>query len=290
MQNSLWQIEYGNEVITMFGYRTESFSGLGERNAAEVMAYETFEMNNADILETLRDTLLKDRPLSGKINAFLEELNREGFVDDISFDDGIVFFQEVLNDIQETTGKEIRYALWLTDLEQVLDYYGKYVYSQDDIDCYEMSDIVLSELSDGNLYGYTSYPFPLDLDNHPEQKAYIEETFQQKRVAEPEFLQDIKDRIFQLPDFSYPDISKESLLQNFELIKQIAGRYQNLVQNFYEEKDSAFYFVMSDLLTIDVLRLKQTASLNNKIEQAKSQKQEIFSKDSVSLKTKEEIL
>ena len=42
-------------------YRTEAFSGTGERDAAEVMAFETFTLGNVDILQTLAEGPLKGR-------------------------------------------------------------------------------------------------------------------------------------------------------------------------------------------------------------------------------------
>ena len=146
----------------MIRYRTETFSGLGERNAAEVMSYETFEMGNVDILETLLNTVLKDR---GEINEqcfqYMNAINNSGLDGIPKFKEGVQFFQEVLAEIKAVTGHEIKYALWLANLEDVKDknFYGKYIESDDDIDAYETGPVILSELGcDGTLYGYPTWP------------------------------------------------------------------------------------------------------------------------------------
>ena len=157
--------------IQMIRYRTETFSGLGERNAAEVMSYETFEMGNVDILETLLNTVLKGR---GEINEkcfhYMNSINNSGLEDMPTFEEGIKFFQDVLTEIKAVTGHEIQYALWLADLEDVKDkdFYGKYIESDGDVDAYEIGPVVLSELGcDGTLYGYIALPVCI---NHEEMR------------------------------------------------------------------------------------------------------------------------
>ena len=48
-------------------YRTEILFGDNYRDAAKVMAHETFELENTDILSTLRTTILKESPISDKL-------------------------------------------------------------------------------------------------------------------------------------------------------------------------------------------------------------------------------
>jgi len=152
----------------MVRYRTESFSGLGERDAAEVMAYETFTMGNVDILETLEKGLLKNNPeLRNRCLDFIEELNNNGYVEDFSCSDGVAFYKEVLEEIQKVTGHDIQYALWLADKNVVTGKecgcYGKDMYDAEDYDAYEVGPVVLSDLgSDGSLYGYVNYPEPIE--------------------------------------------------------------------------------------------------------------------------------
>ena len=146
----------------MIRYRTETFSGLGERNAAEVMSYETFEMGNVDILETLINTIFKDRlEINERCFYYMNAINNSGLDEMPTFEEGVKFFQEVLTEIKAATGHEIKYALWLADLDDVKDksFYGKYIESDDDIDAYETGPVILSELGcDGALYGYTTLP------------------------------------------------------------------------------------------------------------------------------------
>ena len=80
-------------------YRTEAFSGLMERDAAEVMAFETFELGNTDILETLQETLLKESSLRDKFSGFIRELEDNGYVDDMFTDEKVNFFKEVLDSL-----------------------------------------------------------------------------------------------------------------------------------------------------------------------------------------------
>lgn len=144
-------------------YRTEAFSGMMERDAAEVMAFETFELGNTDIFETLQETLLKDSSLRDKISGFIRELENNGYVDDMSSDDKVLFFKEVLKEINKVTGLDIKYALWLADIETVIDFYGRDMLNENDYESYEIGPVVLSELGyDGTLYGYVNYPVSLE--------------------------------------------------------------------------------------------------------------------------------
>lgn len=110
-------------------YRTEAFSGLQERAAAEVMAFETFELGNVDILETLVSGVLAGRSheMVERCLQMIDELNRNGYVDDMGQMEKVGFFQEVLSEIERSTGVQVKYALWLADIETVTDreWYGR---------------------------------------------------------------------------------------------------------------------------------------------------------------------
>lgn len=154
-------------------YRTEAFSGQQYRDAAEVMAFETFEMGNVDMLETLSKGVLKDSVVLQQCANFINEIDRNGFVDDFSPEDGVEFFKKVLSEIQRVTGHDIKYALWLADLDTVKSFYGQDMASEDDYDAYEVGQVVLSDLgSDGTLYGYANFPRPISL----EEKTYFHVT------------------------------------------------------------------------------------------------------------------
>ena len=145
----------------MIRYRTETFSGLEERDAVKVMAFETFEMGNDDILETLKDGILKNHEMAEELGSILLDRgnNIEGFKEE---KDQREFFSKVLKAIEEVSGFKVRYALWLADLEPVRDFYGKAEITEDEIDAYETGPVVLSDLDyEGALYGYEALPEPV---------------------------------------------------------------------------------------------------------------------------------
>lgn len=147
-------------------YRTETCYGSGERDAVSVMVYETFELGNTDILQTLENGLLKNQPeLRNKCSDLIDEMNNNGAVEDYGENEWRDFYEEVLKIIQKETGIHVKYVLWLADKEAVMDSsdgYGSYVLSEEDIDAYEIGPVVLSELGyDGTLYGYEEYPEPI---------------------------------------------------------------------------------------------------------------------------------
>lgn len=146
-------------------YRTESFSGGNYRDAAEVMAFETLELGNADILDYLLSTCLKDRPIAHELKALSDELGGEEgeeFIDDMSFEDMRNFYRRVLDDIRLVTGISVNYVLWLTDKESVQSVYGQYMADANDYDSYLIGPVILSDLgSEGALYGYTELPQPV---------------------------------------------------------------------------------------------------------------------------------
>lgn len=66
-----WELEYDdvNYVVTVkvkepVGYRSDDLFGDGYRDAVDVMAHEIFELQNADILDTLADGVLKDMDIA----------------------------------------------------------------------------------------------------------------------------------------------------------------------------------------------------------------------------------
>lgn len=160
-------------------YRTEILFGDNYRDAAKVMAHETFELENTDILSTLRTTILKESPISDKLRILEEEVESG----DISSDDNgelyniyqthdsygddtcesIQFFNNILDEIKNVTGKDIKYVLWLCDdKESVYNYDTHNELTDDDIDIYNESDIILSDIGiGGKLYGYETLPSPI---------------------------------------------------------------------------------------------------------------------------------
>ena len=145
----------------MLRYRTETFSGEGFRDAAEVMAFETFELGNTDIPEYLCSHQLKGSSLAPALESITRELDDNGFVDDMSWEEKVDFFRDVLEDLSKVTGANITHALWLAGPDTVLNFYGKDFTPDSCIDAYEPGPVILTDLGyDGTLYGYDHEPYP----------------------------------------------------------------------------------------------------------------------------------
>lgn len=162
-------------------YRTERLWGEGYIDAAEVMAHETFELGNTDIAETLAETILKGTSVGEKLLILTKELEKDEIVEgdngllfeiienysNSEFYEklGILFFEEVLEEINRVTNKDIKYCLWLSDSpEDIINEYDmNNELDENSFDAYEESDIILSDLGiGGKLYGYEEEPRPVD--------------------------------------------------------------------------------------------------------------------------------
>lgn len=150
----------------MIRYRTEAFSGSGERNIVDVMRFETFELGNTDILETLQDDVLEGNPICrkfGHVIDFLQGENEDPPYESIC--EQRIFFQSIVSEISKVTGYDLKYALWLADKDTVTDktFYGKDMVDNNDFDSYETGPVVLSELGyEGTLFGYVNFPVCLE--------------------------------------------------------------------------------------------------------------------------------
>ncbi len=148
----------------MIMFRTEAFSGSGVRKADEVMAFEIFELGNTDILETLADGILKNRPITLAVMSTIKAIET-GDKDLPAADDDVAlkFCSELLREVFEETGVKVNYALWLTSKESISEFFGRDMADGLDYDAYETGPVVLSE-DDGDggvLFGYTDMPKPL---------------------------------------------------------------------------------------------------------------------------------
>lgn len=147
-------------------YRTEAAYGEGFRDAIEVMTFETYELGNMDILDTLAPQLQEKYPeISKEMENFCQEIEDNGYVDDMSEEDWNDFYRKVLNAINDITGRDdLKYCLWLADYDVVVDYYGDGKITKEDVDAYYTSDegkepVIASDLGvDGRLYLYEEYP------------------------------------------------------------------------------------------------------------------------------------
>ena len=162
------------------GIRTEQLFGEGYRNAAEVMAHEVFILGNTDILDNLATTIFKGTKFQEELqtlsDVLLEIENNEelsDFCDRVYEDEtlGVTYFERIIEGINNLTGKNIKYALWLCDsVEEIKNEYE--IVSSDNFtifDLYEKSDVILSDIGKGGkLYGYEELPSPfshLDIED-----------------------------------------------------------------------------------------------------------------------------
>lgn len=172
-----WELEYDdvNYVVTVkvkepVGYRSDDLFGDGYRDAVDVMAHEIFELQNADILDTLADGVLKDmdiaenlKHLSCDIGApravyFADILEEEDA--DTAEEKAKAFVREILDAVREKTGKDIKYVLWLSG--SVDDVIAEYELNESitEFDEYSTADsVVLSDIGKGGkLFGYEKLP------------------------------------------------------------------------------------------------------------------------------------
>ena len=107
-------------------FRTESYSGTGQRDAAAIMAYETYCLGNTDIPDYLSRGILKGTPAAAALTALICTLETDGEgMDDEPTDAQIALFREVLAEVERATGYRIRFALWLADKKAMEEIYGK---------------------------------------------------------------------------------------------------------------------------------------------------------------------
>ena len=138
----------------MVRYRAEDTYGEGHRGIVEVMEYEIFELENEDIIDTLGSTYFSDNSLK---SLEFRSLVSNQFCSKLTALDSITFCERVLELLNKKTGENLKYCLWLADLETVLK-----LYEGVNVDAYDTSDVVLSDLGyDGSLYAYEELPIPL---------------------------------------------------------------------------------------------------------------------------------
>ena len=138
----------------MIKYRTEM--GVdSERKALPVMLFEIAELHNIDILEYVSDNYLLSEELKTDVQEIIDN------IDDVDEDGCKEVLEEILNCIEDSTGKKICYALWLADKDAVEDMYEG---NERDIYAYNVDDaVVLSDLGyEGTLYGFEEMPEPIE--------------------------------------------------------------------------------------------------------------------------------
>ena len=150
-----------NAAIPKIQYRNESYSGSEIRDAQKIISFEILELGNTDILETIAapDSKLISDEFKEKLEK-IEDMMKNGGVLGIEDTETV---NSILVNINAHTGKNFRYALWLTDRDTVRDLYSDEYDDDsdeyDDIDGYETSDYVLADTGIlGVLYLYEDMP------------------------------------------------------------------------------------------------------------------------------------
>lgn len=140
-------------------YRTESYSGSGERRFAYVLRFELFELGNSHIFdELIQNELVRNWRLVAQMKNMVREWEENGYVDDMSETDQLEFLEKVRLEISAQTGQDIQFALWLADKSCVQKFYGG---TGGDTEGYVTSDVVLSNLGcSGILFGYELESLP----------------------------------------------------------------------------------------------------------------------------------
>ena len=155
-----------------YGYRTEIVFGEGYSDPVEVMAHETFSLQNTDVLRTLSEGVLYGTELSGillhiadVIEGGVRDDGLQTMLDDVyrnDADDGRRLFSElVVPEIVRITGRPLTHVMWLCDTpDDVIDSYGMLDdVGYDDIDRYPVGHVVLSDIGyEGKLWGYDHDP------------------------------------------------------------------------------------------------------------------------------------
>lgn len=135
-------------------FRSDYVYGEGIREPAAVIAYEFFELQNTDIPRYILEHYQVSPKCQETWQALINEMEELGACEDIGTAEQEKYAAELID------GLNINYVLWLASKDNVIDLYGA---DEDDIDEYEVSDVILSDLGpDGRLYGYVNDPQPIN--------------------------------------------------------------------------------------------------------------------------------
>lgn len=141
----------------MIQYRCEEVFGSHITNIIDVITYEVMILGNNDILIYLNNHYLENS-LKKETISFINELNENGFIDDMSIEDFKCYLKRVFIFIYKKYGINIKYGLWLTTKEMVKNFYCKNL-KKFTILGFETSNFILSDLGlEGQLYGYENLP------------------------------------------------------------------------------------------------------------------------------------
>ena len=159
------------------GFRNNAAFGDGVIEADKIIAYEIFELGNSDILRYVLDNFKPqnsdDMFLITDIKTYIDELEENGYVDDLYTSDKEAFAQKIVEYVSRQSGIDVKYALWLCDSkDDVLENYGCDWDTEDDISEYPKTSAIFSYLgSEGGLYGYDVDPYTLEIEKSAERES-----------------------------------------------------------------------------------------------------------------------
>lgn len=164
-------------TVPKYLYRTEECGGSGVRDLESIIKFEIFELGNTDIL----DYILKNYDLKNVLGSFantiqtMRELCKSENADDSEALTRVVtaygktmidkFVESVITMVKLITKKDVKYGLWLASKNAVINRYsslpenGHDNVSSDNVEMYETSDVILSDLGyEGILFAYETLP------------------------------------------------------------------------------------------------------------------------------------
>lgn len=135
-------------------YRSEDSYGSGVRDILDVMVYEIYELKNIDIPDYILEHYLQGSNIQETVEKLIDD------VEAFSEEEVYKICKLIIKEINTQTDHDLKYALWLADKSVVLDMYA---YDSLNIDAYETSDVILSNLgADGILFAYDYEPEPIN--------------------------------------------------------------------------------------------------------------------------------
>ena len=137
------------------GYRANKPACI---NIKDVIFDEIYNLNNSDILEYCVNNYNLSNMLKNEINELIDNIFDCVELPEIYIKD-IIY--KLINELNNITGKNLKYAMWLTSKKVAIEYYNDG--STDNIYKYSVSNVILSDLEDdGLLYAYENIPEPIN--------------------------------------------------------------------------------------------------------------------------------
>ena len=135
-------------------FRNEECFGSGERDIFQVIWHEVASLWNTDIFKYCLNHYRLSDSLSGTLNldiSIIEEFGERP--EDLDED-----IKNLVSELSSLTGKQLKFVLWLAEKDAVRTLYQG---TEENMSCYEASDVILSDLGlDGILFAYEQPPQP----------------------------------------------------------------------------------------------------------------------------------